>query len=216
MTVFKDKWKEIEDDARQGNYWERHEGNKQKLFSIGRRHQFLIDKIGQETPKNALEIGAGRGIIGIMVSKECDCKVTSVDLNPGYVALGNETNRFLEGNCRFVQGDVFDLQFDETYDVIFSQGFIHHFPPKKATELMRRMQRIGKVNIHSVPSHNHPALPSRTEYFQEDEVEIFQPSNYWKEVFKQFNCTAEYYSHDLEGRYEGIFFRGVSICIWIR
>ena len=184
-------------------------------MSVATRHQFLIDKIMEHKPKTALEIGAGRGIIAIAISK-LGVDVRAIDKNPKYIVEETEANQFLGGSVTFELGDVFRHVFTNKFDVVFSQGFIHHFPNGRLFELLRKYTCIGTWNIHSVPSEKHPAPPSRTKFFKKDEVERFLSCEQWSKLLRPFKPIVCDYSHDLEGVYSGKVIEGASICLSIR
>ena len=200
-------------EANAGQYWERKGVTKEELLKVGEKHQFLVDKILECKPKRVLEIGCGRGVIAVMVSHG-GCEVTAIDKDPVCIAEGKETNRFLEGNVTFVEADAFNYRWAKGYDVVFSQEFLHRFSPSKLKRLMSKYTKIAEMNVHSVPSENWPALA--ISYNVWDENEKFLTKSQWGKKLVEYKPEIEYYSHFLEGVYEGKVYEDVSLCISIR
>lgn len=99
--------------------------------------------------KRLLEIGAGMGTDHAQFAKN-GAIVTDVDLSSGHLALAKESFalRGLKGN--FVHQDAETLPFDDnTFDVVYSNGVIHHTPNTQQVvdEIFRVLKPGGKAII---------------------------------------------------------------------
>lgn len=99
--------------------------------------------------KKLLEVGAGMGTDLAQFAKY-GALVTDLDLSSGHLALAQEnfTLRGLQGE--FHHGDAENMPFaDETFDVVYSNGVIHHSPntAKIVQEMWRILKPGGMVTI---------------------------------------------------------------------
>lgn len=120
-------------------YWE--SGNHQPLVM----HEELLNNLQAVTEvrgEKILEIGAGMGGDSIYLAKQ-GAKVTALDFTKEAL-LAIKKNATSEGvRVDTVQADARNLPFsEETFNIIFHQGFLEHFPKPK--EILREQARVLK------------------------------------------------------------------------
>lgn len=99
-----------------------------------------------------IDAGAGSGMLGISLAKITDLEVVLMDLLPENRKYAEENIRQekLENRCRFVQGDITDMPFeDESADLVISRGSIFFWDDLKSafTEILRVLKPGGKTFI---------------------------------------------------------------------
>lgn len=103
-----------------------------------------------------LEVGFGSGRILTRLARELNCRCVGVDVADGaFPALAFFSQQ--QGvTVAAMKGDGFSLPFkDGSFDVVYSEGVIEHFPIARATEMVREQARVcrpGGVVIISVPN----------------------------------------------------------------
>jgi len=103
-----------------------------------------------------LEIGCGSGRILTSIAKESNCRCVGVDVTDDAFASLSFFSRQQGVKVEAVKGDGFSLPFrDESFDVVYSEGVIEHFPIERSEEMVRehvRVCRPGGLVIVSVPN----------------------------------------------------------------
>jgi SAM-dependent methyltransferase len=99
-----------------------------------RYEQFLIENQVKEsdvTGKKIMDAGCGNGMLTEYISQKKDCSVFGLDFSESVFKA--EHNRKSDNVC-FVQGDLQNLPFsDDFFDIIFSNGVLHHTPDTYTT-----------------------------------------------------------------------------------
>lgn len=109
-------------------------------------------------PKEALvlEVGFGSGRILTRIARELNCKCVGVDVAEGAFPSLSFFSQQQGVKVEAMKGDGFSLPFkDESFDVVYSEGVIEHFPIGRAEEMVRehaRVCRLGGLVIVSVPN----------------------------------------------------------------
>jgi len=111
-----------------------------------------------ESDTSLLEAGCGTGAHCYMLARDFPhATVTGLDYSETAVSRAREI--FNLPNLHFVQGDLFDLPYDDgAWDVVFNEGVIEHFRPDgersymAALHEMVRVTRPGGKVIVSVPN----------------------------------------------------------------
>lgn len=99
-----------------------------------------------------IDAGAGPGMLGISLAKITDLKVDLMDISPencGY-AMENIRSEGLESRCRFIQGDITNMPFEDNYaDLIISRGSIFFWDDLKSafSEILRVLKSGGNTFI---------------------------------------------------------------------
>ena len=109
-------------------------------------------------PREALvlEVGFGSGRILSRIAKELNCRCVGVDLEDGaFESLSFFSHRY-GVKVEAAKGDGFSLPFkDNSFDVVYSEGVIEHFPLSESEEMMREHVRVckeGGLVIVSAPN----------------------------------------------------------------
>lgn len=99
-----------------------------------------------------LELGCGRASLTLSLAPEIKA-LTGIDISDVAVAQAIEGAESLGvTNARFATGDCTDLQLDEEFDVVWSQGLIEHFSDSRPITLSHyRALAPGGVALISVP-----------------------------------------------------------------
>lgn len=109
-------------------------------------------------PKEAhvLEIGFGSGRILTRIAKELNCKCIGVDLEDGAFPSLSFFSRQHGAEVGAIKGSGFALPFkDNSFDVVYSDGVIEHFPIDQSQEMIAEQVRAcrgGGLVIISVPN----------------------------------------------------------------
>lgn len=97
-------------------------------------------EFAQHAGEQVLEIGGGLGTDLAQFAKH-GAHVTDVDLSSGHLALAQENFRLRGLEGRFVHHDAERLPYDDnTFDVIYSNGVIHHTP--NTIQVVRDIYRV--------------------------------------------------------------------------
>lgn len=109
-------------------------------------------------PKEArvLEVGFGSGRMLTRIAKELDCKCIGVDVEDGAFSSLSFFSRQHGVEVGVIKGSGFSLPFkDNSFDVVYSEGVIEHFPIGESEEMVRehiRACRRDSLVIISVPN----------------------------------------------------------------
>ena len=99
-------------------------------------------EFGQHRGEKVLDIGGGLGTDLSMFARH-GAIVTDVDLSAGHLAHAQENFRLRGLNGEFVHHDAEQLPFaDNTFDVVYSNGVIHHTP--NTLQVVREIRRVLK------------------------------------------------------------------------
>jgi glycosyltransferase involved in cell wall biosynthesis/SAM-dependent methyltransferase len=121
----------------------------------------LLEEFLREAPAppRVLEVGAGCASASRLLSQRLDARVVAFDVLPEAVRvarrlLAPETN----GHLALLAADVFRAPFSaESFDLVFSQGLIEHFPdPRAILEAHARLVKPGGSLIINVPQTLNP------------------------------------------------------------
>lgn len=103
-----------------------------------------------------LEVGFGSGRILSRIAKELDCRCVGVDIEEGAFESLSFFSEQHGVEVEAIKGSGLALPFkDESFDVVYSEGVIEHFPPIQSQEMVTehvRVCREGGLVIISVPN----------------------------------------------------------------
>ncbi len=140
----------------------------------------IFSEVLKNNPKKVLEVGSGRGTMGIFLSYMVS-KVVSIDNDKGILKNAEAANKNLKGKCKFKFADAFNLPFkDKEFDISFSQGFFEHFNKKQIFKLLSEQIRVTKDKIViSIPNNNYGVRDYGNEWLISTKE--------WARLIKQYN-----------------------------
>jgi ubiquinone/menaquinone biosynthesis C-methylase UbiE len=110
--------------------------------------------------KRILDLGAGRGLLGILVAERYAPKlVVSLDLGLHRLGAARGWIQKLD-NFGVICGDAFMLPFPEqSFDFVVANSLLHHFPDlNRATSEISRVLRQGGTYIGREPNFDNPVV----------------------------------------------------------
>jgi SAM-dependent methyltransferase len=121
----------------------------------------LLEKLLAESPcgPRVLEVGAGSAAASRLLAQRIAGKVVAFDLLPQAMRVARRLlPRKLNGRLTLVAADVFRAPFaGESFDLVFSQGLIEHFPnPRAILEAHARLVKPGGWLVINVPQTLNP------------------------------------------------------------
>ena len=124
---------ELTDRAFWANYWESKKGLAFRVLASYTFHKLLKDVIEQTQIKTAIELGGFPGYYAIFLKKYFDLKTTLFDyyIHPGVLEEVLNVNDLTEKDVGVIEGDLFNYQPKEQYDLVLSCGLIEHFNDTK-------------------------------------------------------------------------------------
>ena len=103
-----------------------------------------------------LEVGFGSGRILTRLAGELDCSCVGVDIEDGAFESLSFFSRQQGATVEAIKGSGFALPFkDDSFDVVYSEGVIEHFPIDQSQEMIREQARVcrrGGLVIVSAPN----------------------------------------------------------------
>ena len=117
---------------------------------------FELMEFGQHAGEKVLEIGGGLGTDLSMFARH-GALVTDVDLSAGHLAHAQENFALRGLSGQFVHHDAEGLPFpDNTFDVVYSNGVIHHTPntDRVVGEIRRVLKPGGKAIVMVYAEHS--------------------------------------------------------------
>jgi SAM-dependent methyltransferase len=146
--------------TRQGweGYWTR-QHEVESVYSnsgrLGREIERRIDLSGAL----ALEVGGGTGRDGEDLAQR-GARVVELDFAWSALRIIKERSKRADLAISVIAGDAFHLPFpNASFDVVFHQGLLEHFPPARSIEILKenaRVLRPGGVLCADVPQRWHP------------------------------------------------------------
>lgn len=128
-----------------------------------------------------LDVGCAQATLGLLLA-EGGHHVTVVDMRQDF--LDYAKSRWTHGEIKFIQGNIFDLKLNETFDIIFANQIIEHLVyPKEFVACLSSLLKDGGSLIATTPNgaylkNNH--LPSY--------LELGEPKN-WEHM--QFTADGD-------------------------
>ncbi|MFL0798267.1 MAG: class I SAM-dependent methyltransferase [Cellvibrionaceae bacterium] len=154
------------------------------FFMTAQIQKKYIETIKKYTPENGklLEIAGGSGYTSVVVQdvvRVKNAKVTYTDLEKSLTKRVEETFGKISG-LSYQAEDASKLSFaDDSYDVVFHQGFLEHFDDEDIVEFLKEQARVAKVIVFDVPNGR------RWDKTQEFGNERFLSHEEWMNIAKQ-------------------------------
>lgn len=163
--------KNFDSDAENAS-WERQSAEPPSMAEL----EFLDSDLAKWIPdfpvvfrgKRVLDLGAGRGLLGIVVAERYSPEFCiSLDLGLHRLHAAGSWIRKLD-NFAAVCGDVFRLPFpDKCFDIVAANSLLHHFPDlDSATSEIARVLKPGGYYFGREPNFDNPVV--RTHIFKFD------------------------------------------------
>lgn len=114
-------------------------------------------------PCRVLDVGCAQATLGLLLA-EAGHDVTVVDIRQGF--LDYASSRWTHGTIRFLQGNIFEMDINETFDVVFANQIIEHLVyPAEFIEKLTSLLVPGGLLVMTTPNQSYVAnaLPSYTE-----------------------------------------------------
>ena len=126
----------------------------QRQFHLHAHFQFIRDVLDKARPKDVLEVGCGRGTMGLYIKTRLNIPVTLLDNVPSAIDLAKEEFKKRSASADFYTASALSAPLpDESFDAIVSIGLAEHF--ETVDELFveqYRLLRSGGVMIsYNIP-----------------------------------------------------------------
>lgn len=94
-----------------------------------------LDAVREVSPRQVLEVGAGKGTLARRMGSEFKCRVVATDFSPAMIVACRDLG------VEAIEADVRDLPFDDaTFDVVVAAWMLYHVDP-----LDRALGEIARV-----------------------------------------------------------------------
>jgi len=122
--------------------------------------------IAPDQPLKVLDLAAGHGVFGIEIAKRHPgAEIVAQDWAPVLdVATENAQKAGVHDRHQRLEGDAFDVELGNGYDIVLLTNFLHHFDPKTNTDLLRRIHASLKeggrvITVEFVPNEDRVSPP---------------------------------------------------------
>ena len=130
------------------------------LWTIWRAYADLLCGISFDGPIKIIELGCGTGYNTLQMTRLYPVtKVTLVDFNANVIEDTRRRLSCLKCEKEFLLRDLFNLDLDEKYDIVHSQGLLEHYTPEQQRKLIRLHRDLltkDGIAVILVPTPNLP------------------------------------------------------------
>lgn len=149
--------REVEDTYKDQDMWNNEIGMK-ALDDIQKNpDEFIVDPSDLSLPKanliqmmsgikgkKILEYGFGHGLFSVVLARSGGL-VTGIDIGDNLVELAGKVIALNNVECKFIQGDISKLPFEnETFDFVVGNAILHHLPKKGVIDSVSEAYRVLK------------------------------------------------------------------------
>lgn len=107
------------------------------LWTVWRAYANLLRGFSFSRPIKIIELGCGTGYHTLQMTRLYPVsKVTLVDFNASVVEDTRQRFSRLKCEKEFLLRDLFNLDLDEKYDIVHSQGLLEHYTPEERKRLI--------------------------------------------------------------------------------
>lgn len=127
-----------------------------------------------------LDVGCGIGGAALELAKRCDAEVVGIDLAPLMVQIANERAGATYPKIKFHVGDIFEQDFAEPFDVVWSRDALLHIGRKAElfALLYKWLKPGGQLAITDYGRRAGEAGPGFEEYVRNTGYSLTSPENY--------------------------------------
>ena len=157
---FLDKWKGLNAHNAQGLEWSLfvpHGGKPrtQRQFALYNHYRYIKSLLSGRGYSTAIELGCGRGTIGLYLNLQDRMKVTLLDMEESAIELARRNFEFFSGQADYVVADASDTKLpSNSFDMVVSIGLLEHIPEygRILTESYRILKPGGVMFAHNIPA----------------------------------------------------------------
>lgn len=140
----------------------------------------LVTTLAHGGPLSILDVGSAQATLALILA-ENGHRTCAVDIRPHF--LDYAKSRYTHGRIKFIAGNIFDISFDEKFDIIFANQIVEHLVyPQRLFGHLRSFMKVGGNLVVTTPNQEYfvNKLPSFSE--------LGEPSKYES---KQFTADAD-------------------------
>ena len=160
QKAFHEKWAILKEDTKD-NIKEKFiyvkkgkEPATQRQLSLYNYFRFIEHELKEIDAKDVIEIGCGRGTIGLYLADYCNMNVSLMDNEEGAMKIAREAFKNHNLNAKFIVGDALNMNLpDNSFDAIVSIGLAEHLD--NVADLFAEQYRVlrpgGKMVTLNIP-----------------------------------------------------------------
>ncbi len=107
-----------------------------------RKREIILNFISKKSPKNALDIGCGTGILTSFFALHCQ-RITAVDFSQKAISIA-KCNCKNNLNINFVIADIRKFESEEKFDLFICSEILYYMNSKDIDFTMRKVKRLAE------------------------------------------------------------------------
>ncbi len=120
------------------------------IFNMYHNQLEIYKSLVPEKAKKILDVGCAQATLALLLAED-GLDVTAVDLRADF--LDYAKTRWTHGKIKFLQGNVFDIQLEKGFDVIFANQILEHLVyPKEFIEKLSSLLEANGLIIMTTPN----------------------------------------------------------------
>lgn len=122
-----------------------HDRKKNIPFFVNAPDENLVEYFEKHLikPGKVLELGCGPGRNAIYFAEQ-GCLVDAIDLSANAIRWGRQRAMEKEVNVNFICHNIFEYDFQGTYDIIYDSGCFHHIAPHRRISYLNMLHNVLK------------------------------------------------------------------------